>query len=436
MGVHGVGVAGLTPRMVMATGHMSTESSLNVDVISDKLLDISDLSETIKNEMRFKSMPDGDEVSLSEDTPLSRLNCECDIGRTQDDNLSLRSTHELSTSLPNLNSIIDAGHFQTVIEATTGNSLSDIFCKPNKFVFSQVTLFPGKNGSLSEIKGIVCETKWGVDSMKNQTEDGQHLCSAKDTVNDQDSKQVSAALQNNHCTNNIVNLPNTKSVGSREKANPTNGLLPTVVTTNNHSCPSVHTVISNTSPRCDSQCVVLRTPAGRPNVDTDDSLVGATLSQESDVSNRSSCQTVIDVEQDITLSNVTESLQNDSYDDSYVDETTTFDVRRNDIMSSDQLDSCDSLSKADASSFSSVSSLGTGTDLSASANSCSDDIGDSLEAAADFPDNRFVDISLHPGNTYERSKTLGSEDSGFDEKQMHQFDTKPKRKGITDFLTR
>ena len=418
----------------MATGHLSTESPLDVGVISDRLLDIGDLSETNKSEMKFKSMPD--EVSVTEGTPLSELNCECDIGRTQDDNLSLRSTHELSASLPNLNSIIDASHFQTVNEATTGNSLSDMFCKPNEFVFSQVTLFPGKNGSLSEMKGIVCETKWRVDSMKNQTENVQHLCSAKDTVNDKNSKHVSAVLQNNACTKNLANLPNTKSVGSREKANPTNGLLATVVTSNTSPGTDSQCVMRNTSPGADSQCVALRTPVGRPNVDMDDSLAGATLSQESDVSNRSSCQTVIDVEQDTTLSNVTESLQNDSYDDSYVDETTTFDVRRSDIMSGDQLDSCDSLSKADASSFSSISSLGTGTDLSASANSCSDDIGDSLEAAADYPDDRFVDISLHPGNTYERSKTLGSEDSGFDEKQMHQFDTKPKRKGITDFLTR
>ena len=104
-------------------------------------------------------------------------------------------------------------------------------------------------------------------------------------------------------------------------------------------------------------------------------------------------------------------------------------------VSSTSYDSSTLLARqTDAASLSSVSSLGTGS------------AGDDFVDATDF-----VDISLHCGgaggaggaissNTFERSKTLGSEDSGFDERQLHQFDPNPKpvgrRRGITSFLPR
>lgn len=432
MGVRdGFGGAELMP--VMSNEHPSTESPLNVgvDVISeelpmDRLLDIGDLSETFKNETRkYKSVP-GDEVSYN-DTPLSEFDCECRVSRMQGDNVSLRSTHELSTSLPNLNVSIDTDQVHTVNEANIRNSLSDIFSKPDKFGFSQVTICPGKNGSLSELKAL--ESTLDEVSFANQGKDSQHLCSAQETVNNSPNhNHLSGVLQS-------ISHTRTESTGQQNSLGDCDGDgLSPVMITENHSCQITQTGNISSATGGNTHCVALRTPAGRANIDTEDGLSGTTLSQESDVSNRSSCQTVVDVEQEQTSPNMTESLQNDSYDDSCVDETTTFDVRRSDIMANDQC--CDRLSKTDASSFSSISSLGTGTDLSVSANSCSDDIGDSLETAADFPDDRFVDINLHPGNTYERSKTLGSEDSGFDEKQMHQFDTKPKRRGITEFLTR
>jgi len=438
MGVRDFGGTGLMPAM--SNEHPSNGSPLNVsvDVIGDmpmdKLLDISDLSETLKNEKgKYKSVL-GDEVrSVSEDTPLSGLDYEnsVTVNKMQGDNVSLRSAHELSTSLPNLNVSINTDPEHTVNEVIR-NSLSDIFSKPNQFGFSRGTLCPGKNGSLSELKAL--ETMRGDDSLVNLGGNGQHLCSAQETS--PNGKHLSGVLQSIPPTKRQVNVPNAKRTELAVRQDWLDGCDGSGLS-DSPSCERTRAVITGNTSSANgggAQCVALRTPAGRTNVDTDDGQPGATLSQESDVSNRSSCQTVVDVEQERTSSNMVESLQNDSYDDSCIDETTTFDVRRSDIMSSDHC--CDRLSKADASSFSSISSLGTGTDLSASANSCSDDIGDSLEAAADFPDDRFVDINLHPGNTYERSKTLGSEDSGFDEKQMHQFDTKPKRRGITEFLTR
>lgn len=77
---------------------------------------------------------------------------------------------------------------------------------------------------------------------------------------------------------------------------------------------------------------------------------------------------------------------------------------------------------------SSLSSLSTGTDFSVSAASLDD--GEGTGHCIDTGDGGFMEINLHSRNSYERGKNP-SQDSGFEDKY-----SKPKRKGISAFLSR
>lgn len=77
---------------------------------------------------------------------------------------------------------------------------------------------------------------------------------------------------------------------------------------------------------------------------------------------------------------------------------------------------------------SSLSSLSTGTDFSISAASLDD--GEGTGHCIDTGDGGFMEINLHSRNSYERGKNP-SQDSGFEDKTI-----KPKRKGISGFLSR
>jgi hypothetical protein len=77
---------------------------------------------------------------------------------------------------------------------------------------------------------------------------------------------------------------------------------------------------------------------------------------------------------------------------------------------------------------SSLSSLSTGTDFSVSAASLDD--GEGTGHCIDTGDGGFMEINLHSRNSFERGKNP-SQDSGFEDKH-----SKPKRKGISGFLSR
>lgn len=77
---------------------------------------------------------------------------------------------------------------------------------------------------------------------------------------------------------------------------------------------------------------------------------------------------------------------------------------------------------------SSLSSLSTGTDFSVSAASLDD--GEGTGHCIDTGDGGFMEINLHSRNSFERGKNP-SQDSGFEDKCA-----KPKRKGISSFLSR
>ncbi|KAK3587488.1 hypothetical protein CHS0354_003630 [Potamilus streckersoni] len=77
---------------------------------------------------------------------------------------------------------------------------------------------------------------------------------------------------------------------------------------------------------------------------------------------------------------------------------------------------------------SSLSSISTSTDFSVSAASLDDAEGTGL--CIDTGDAGFMEINLHSRNSFERAKNP-SQDSGFEDRSA-----KPKRKGLTSFLTR
>lgn len=77
----------------------------------------------------------------------------------------------------------------------------------------------------------------------------------------------------------------------------------------------------------------------------------------------------------------------------------------------------------------SLSSLSTCTDFSISAASI-DEGCDGTGLCIDTGDGEFMEISLHSRNSFERKKNP-SQDSGFEDRGI-----KPKRKGLSDFLTR
>ncbi|PVD29994.1 hypothetical protein C0Q70_09255 [Pomacea canaliculata] len=80
---------------------------------------------------------------------------------------------------------------------------------------------------------------------------------------------------------------------------------------------------------------------------------------------------------------------------------------------------------------SSLSSISTGTEFSASAVSLGDDYNaESREAVCDVDDGTFMEVSLHGRNSYEKARNR-SLDSGFED-----HGAKPKRKGFSGFLTR
>lgn len=88
-----------------------------------------------------------------------------------------------------------------------------------------------------------------------------------------------------------------------------------------------------------------------------------------------------------------------------------------------------SLSRTDASSFSSISSVSTGTDFSASVG---DDIFDMKGVLLEGDEAGFMEINLHSRNSYERPHN-SSQDSGIDEKMAR---AKPKKNVISGFLSR
>ena len=86
-----------------------------------------------------------------------------------------------------------------------------------------------------------------------------------------------------------------------------------------------------------------------------------------------------------------------------------------------------------ASSLSSISSLSTGTNFSASAASYSDDYLEARGVPLDMEEGGFMEVNLHSRNSFERCSKTSSTDSGIDESCRG---AKPKRRGITGFLSR
>ena len=90
-----------------------------------------------------------------------------------------------------------------------------------------------------------------------------------------------------------------------------------------------------------------------------------------------------------------------------------------------------SQNRTDASSFSSMSSISTDYSLS----TIGDEFLDGMKSIPlDSDEAGFMDVNLHARNTFDKSSTLSSQDSGIEDKSCSQG-AKPKRRGIS-FLAR
>ena len=157
------------------------------------------------------------------------------------------------------------------------------------------------------------------------------------------------------------------------------------------------------------------------------------LSQDSDAS--SSCRTVLNHSQ--ILSHSQGKSDNRSLKSSDFDEISLSRVsleRDSPKNTLHRANTIGSLPLGDGSSYSSISSISTGTDFSLSAASYTDDFLEIRSGLPEGDEREFMDVNLNSRNSFERSRN-SSMDSGIDEKQCHQG-AKPKRRGLSGFFTR
>ena len=158
------------------------------------------------------------------------------------------------------------------------------------------------------------------------------------------------------------------------------------------------------------------------------------LSQDSDAS--SSCRTVFNSHSHVLTHTQGKSTDSRSLKSSDFDEISLSHVSLERDSPKDTLhraNTIGSLPLGDGSSFSSISSISTGTDFSISAASYTDDFIEIRSGLPDGEEGGFMEINLNTRNSFERSRN-SSMDSGIDEK-CHQG-AKPKRRGLSGFFTR
>lgn len=493
MGVNKFGIGRLMPEMsngthctdssvavrrVLESGEVCKETSTPSLHIFDGAADEADLgTHQLQNKMRWKLGQD--ELAR---TGVTGYSAECGGGTLT--NLLVRTgvSHELSMSLPNLTAALDTDLLNRVNERNVRSSLSNIFdgkaeaCKKNPMNELSNCV---KTLSTEHFK-MHCDGQDIACSHKMQG-DKEGICLLPSKLHAEEIKiemnggnnRLSAVLENIP----LLYIPHTKQLvsitprGTETNANSSNSTKspPTSPTSDSLSDPSK---LHNDN----SKSVVLNshgdavTPAklvengitstvrvvpssfnspippqnyvtGDSSFDDSQNLLPSlehdgsfALSQDSDAS--STCRsehTVInqdDIESQEREHEDSKATEDDDMNlDSLSKESVERDSPRNTL---ERTNTIGSLSKADASSFSSISSISTATDFSASAASCSDDYLD-LRVGGDVDESGFMEVNLHSRNTFERSKN-SSQDSGIDEKQCPG--AKAKRRGISSFFAR
>lgn len=401
--------------------------------------------------------------------------------------------NELSMSLPNLNIGLDTECMNKVNEKHIRSSLSDIYDTPSNIISDGQTesYNPLWNKSLSEITKRIkkldvnqirlvdfpsgCIQENGADSVTSPNLVKPCINGPRDlTINvSRCNNSLSAVLENipliyiphtkqlisvnnsgkpgriQSKVNGIGNTTTCKNTADLNITPPNQQVLPARSDTNSDTTCTDFADFSNlgscddtlTSPSGHTLCLqngnttVVNSSSGPnstslsntkflSNTDLENSMA---LSQDSDASSRSE-HTVIHQDDFHAQGKL------DDFDAESIDELTKISLDRDSPGHTlHRTSTMGSLSINDASSFSSISSISTGTDFSASAASCSDEYGEMKGVVMDSDEAGFMEINLHSRNTFERSRN-SSQDSGIDEKGYHG--AKPKRRGIAGFFTR
>ena len=386
-------------------------------------------------------------------------------------NLLLKSgaSHELSMSLPNLTAALDTELMNGVNERHVRSSLSNIFDNKSEATQKSLTELSKCIKTLSsENVSAMCEGADVARLTHNMDQIGQPSPTG---VNSDDIKiemnggnnRLSAVLENIP----LLYIPHTKqlvSMASQGKEKHVNSNSSPVSPQhkssksqepeessieNSHGEPVVgrnHTENGHVSPSHEALSVS-NSPIPLQNYQTlDTSLndshtnllncsepdVTFALSQDSDASSTCRSEHTVIHQEDYNSQERKNSRSVDFEEDTFECMSKVSLDRDSPRNTLQRTNTMGSLSKADASSFSSISSISTATDFSASAASCSDDYLE-LRGCGDVDESGFMEVNLHSRNTFERSRN-SSQDSGIDEKQC--LGAKPKRRGLSSFFAR
>lgn len=354
----------------------------------------------------------------------------------------MASNQELSSSLPNLATLIDSDTLSKMSELHLRSSLSDILKKTDGVKAGSLSDWPDESQVDAcckdcSLDGAASLPSSGVASKKA----GQALKSSETenlsvTVGPNNNR-LSAVLENIP----LLYIPHTKqlvSIGSARTstvAEQQNGPSSNDGFTDDYiddaHCDRIHTkqTESCTGPAgqdleingmgavssCDRNCTVVTEPLHSQNASLSNSH--SILSQDSQLNDNLPTE---EPPNSITPHPSTCKLTNDGQ--AAVENTNNAE------------------SKADASSFSSISSISTGTEFSASAASGEEPTEPKCQSSTN-EDIKFVEINLQSKSSFELTSD-GSQDSGtdhVDEKTTNQQagqGAKPKKKGLAGFWSR
>ena len=432
----------------------------------------------LKSKMKLKLGSPLD-VSDAKDKPLSPRLCDNAV-----------NGHELSISLPNLNET-DIISLRTNCnnEKNVRSSLSDIYdgklsptsviCSPNSSVNSTSCLLSKSQEPRSESSECSPNEK---QALLRQQGDSVHQNSMKSTgmktgdvtiTMDGSGNRLSAVLENIP----LFYLPQTKQLISLSPEHkkvsmetPDSGDLPNTpvensaqrpASSNQEQCSTSNELSAlgtnsdnvygnhaeenvTTSPPTNCKPLAAEANACHPEgqlqtrnrrlsseAESECSTIG--LSQDSDAS--SSCRTVLNHSQILSQSqgkSDNRSLKSSDFDEISLSRVSLErDSPKNTLHRANTIGS---LPLGDGSSYSSISSISTGTDFSLSAASYTDDFIEIRSGLPEGDEREFMEVNLNSRNSFERSRN-SSMDSGIDEKQCHQG-AKPKRRGLSGFFTR
>jgi hypothetical protein len=401
---------------------------------------------------RMKLMSDTDTMTVLQFEPTVASATSCN-GLTSND---------MSVSLPNL-----AGNIDVLQDLCTAGSSSDIRNglglaekRGSCSGLSEKQQF--KTLSLEDCQTCIKNT-WNINGYATTTysdsspSHSQHVC--KGIVQVQDNKPDDLSVNLNPTNNrlsavleniSLVYLPQTKQLVPAGKNAPDS--CPDLGSINNN----VETDMVRDGPEgAENPCTALSTstikhfPRLEAKLDSGPSLSPSfDLNSSSSITDPTFSSTILGEESDIaTHSTVILCKNGDDEAQDVQPAQGNFPQKNVDILHHIADVQTSFHSKADGSSFSSISSLSTGTELSISAASCSD-LESAEKVIVDSEEAGFVEISLDARSISEQklAQRNSSKDIAIEERLPHLFTShhashptngaKPKRKGLTSFLTR